>query len=58
MGAARTLFGKGPLYYDSAGYLAHLAIERLLKIMLPWGADLPLRMPSKQREALMAYEGW
>jgi HEPN domain-containing protein len=34
MGAARILFGTGPLYYDSAGYLAHLAIELLLKVML------------------------
>jgi len=34
MGAARILFDKGPFYYDSAGYLAHLAIELLLKLML------------------------
>lgn len=32
--ASRILFEKGPLYYDSAGYLAHLAIELLFKVML------------------------
>jgi len=34
MSAALTLFEKSPFYYDSAGYLAHLAVELLLKAML------------------------
>ncbi len=34
MRAALILFEKGPFYYDSAGYLAHLAIELLFKVML------------------------
>ncbi len=31
LGAAQTLFDTGPHFYDSAGYLAHLGIEMLIK---------------------------
>lgn len=39
MRAALILFEKGPFYYDSAGYLAHLAIELLFKVMLLLARD-------------------
>ncbi len=29
--ASKTLFQKDPIYYDSAGYLAHIGVELLLK---------------------------
>ena len=34
MGAARELWRTSPLYFDSAGYLSHLAIELLFKALL------------------------
>ena len=39
MRASLILFEKGPFYYDSAGYLAHLAIELLFKVMLLYVHD-------------------
>ena len=39
MQASLILFEKGPFYYDAAGYLAHLAIELLFKVMLPLERD-------------------